>query len=279
MFPPADRPPSLAEAARIQREIEALLASGTLPPPLRPLRVACLRSVTVEPLLPQIVAALACRDFAATIELGGLGNFLFEVASADSFLYSGAFDVCVILVAAESVLPGLGDPEASFDDLEATLRVFLESLDLAAAQFPGLIVLCNFAPSGPSVGRRFQSQDPASSRYAVSRANQLLAARVQQHPRMVLCDLEHLAAATRRGQFYSARNMATVVQPFSTLGFHRVCQEWADLCQLHFRGPAKCIVLDCDNTLWQGIVGEDGLHGIRLGEGYPAPATSSSSGN
>lgn len=32
----------------------------------------------------------------------------------------------------------------------------------------------------------------------------------------------------------------------------------------------KCIVLDCDNTLWGGVVGEDGLGGIKLGlDGYP----------
>jgi FkbH-like protein len=31
----------------------------------------------------------------------------------------------------------------------------------------------------------------------------------------------------------------------------------------------KCIILDCDNTLWGGIVGEDGVYGVKLGEDYP----------
>jgi FkbH-like protein len=31
----------------------------------------------------------------------------------------------------------------------------------------------------------------------------------------------------------------------------------------------KCIVLDCDNTLWGGVVGEDGIQGIKLGQDYP----------
>ncbi|UKB80685.1 HAD-IIIC family phosphatase [Chryseobacterium sp. MEBOG07] len=31
----------------------------------------------------------------------------------------------------------------------------------------------------------------------------------------------------------------------------------------------KCIVLDCDNTLWGGVVGEDGTFGIKLGMDYP----------
>jgi FkbH-like protein len=34
----------------------------------------------------------------------------------------------------------------------------------------------------------------------------------------------------------------------------------------------KCLVLDLDNTLWGGIIGEDGLAGIRLGDGVEGEA-------
>jgi FkbH-like protein len=34
----------------------------------------------------------------------------------------------------------------------------------------------------------------------------------------------------------------------------------------------KCFILDCDNTLWGGIVGEDGVNGVALFEGYPGNA-------
>jgi FkbH-like protein len=34
----------------------------------------------------------------------------------------------------------------------------------------------------------------------------------------------------------------------------------------------KCIVLDMDNTLWGGILGEDGIEGIKLGNSYPGSA-------
>ena len=35
------------------------------------------------------------------------------------------------------------------------------------------------------------------------------------------------------------------------------------------RAPKKCLVLDLDNTLWGGVIGEDGPDGIRIGEGDP----------
>src|SRR5208283_1351889 len=34
----------------------------------------------------------------------------------------------------------------------------------------------------------------------------------------------------------------------------------------------KCLVLDCDNTLWGGIIGEDGMHKIEIGNTYPGSA-------
>ena len=34
----------------------------------------------------------------------------------------------------------------------------------------------------------------------------------------------------------------------------------------------KCIVLDLDNTLWGGVLGEDGLDGIKIGGDYPGKA-------
>ena len=34
----------------------------------------------------------------------------------------------------------------------------------------------------------------------------------------------------------------------------------------------KCIVLDLDNTLWGGVLGEDGISGIKIGGDYPGKA-------
>ena len=33
--------------------------------------------------------------------------------------------------------------------------------------------------------------------------------------------------------------------------------------------PKKCLVIDADNTIWGGVVGEDGIDGIKLGEDFP----------
>ena len=39
-----------------------------------------------------------------------------------------------------------------------------------------------------------------------------------------------------------------------------------EIIELHRK---KCLILDLDNTLWGGILGEDGVEGIKIGEFYP----------
>jgi HAD superfamily phosphatase (TIGR01681 family) len=42
-------------------------------------------------------------------------------------------------------------------------------------------------------------------------------------------------------------------------------------CELSLQRK-KCLVLDLDNTLWSGVLGEDGVDGIKLGGDYPGKA-------
>ena len=50
----------------------------------------------------------------------------------------------------------------------------------------------------------------------------------------------------------------------------KVFQIWFnDKLRAYNNKRAKCLVLDLDNTLWGGILGEDGIEGIHLNENYP----------
>jgi FkbH-like protein len=59
------------------------------------------------------------------------------------------------------------------------------------------------------------------------------------------------------------------VNPKLAKVFHRWFQRQLDQIALRRR---KCLVLDLDNTLWGGVLGEDGMEGIRIGGDYPGKA-------
>lgn len=60
--------------------------------------------------------------------------------------------------------------------------------------------------------------------------------------------------------------------PFTNDFFMEVGREWAALVRAKAGRLKKCIILDLDNTLWGGIVGELGPKGIAVGPDYPGLA-------
>ena len=58
-------------------------------------------------------------------------------------------------------------------------------------------------------------------------------------------------------------------QPYTEAFWNELGRQLAESLTRQRIAAKKCIVIDCDNTLWGGIIGEDGLAGIALGEDYP----------
>ena len=48
-----------------------------------------------------------------------------------------------------------------------------------------------------------------------------------------------------------------------------LAREWVSLLAPALGRSAKALVVDLDNTLWSGVVGEDGVDGVRSDDGYP----------
>ncbi len=259
---------ALAVSNRVARQVQQLVEAGNLPKHVRPLRIALLRSFTAEILAPVLAARLAEYDIAATCSLGQLGNIAAECLDPGSFVHRERFDACVVMALAEHVLPDLADAGAS-DARQQALEAFLAQLRHLAESFAGLVIVCNLAAPAALVAPQLQSQLTTSGRYAIDAANRALAELAARHANLLVCDVAGLAARMGLDAFWSPRDMLTSMQPLSAAAMPRLARQIADLCLLFRTTPVKCIVLDCDNTLWGGIIGEDGPGGIKLGETYP----------
>ncbi len=69
-----------------------------------------------------------------------------------------------------------------------------------------------------------------------------------------------------------ARKWYLYRQPFTEEFWHEVAEDLCTTLKRQRSAAKKCLVVDCDNTLWGGIIGEDGLEGIALGEDFPGSA-------
>jgi predicted enzyme involved in methoxymalonyl-ACP biosynthesis len=94
----------------------------------------------------------------------------------------------------------------------------------------------------------------------------LLLAQAAHEENVSLFDLDHVASLFELGRWHEDRQWYQSKQPFAPDAFGLVAFQAARLLGA-IRGTAKkCVILDLDNTLWGGVIGDDGLAGIRLGD-------------
>lgn len=108
---------------------------------------------------------------------------------------------------------------------------------------------------------------------ALARINLAILSLAERNPRVVAVDLRRLVEELGEARALDARgaftHRAEVAPPLAA----RWAEALADAVAALHGAPRKVLALDCDNTLWGGVVGEDGLLGIRLSDSdYPGRA-------
>jgi len=79
-----------------------------------------------------------------------------------------------------------------------------------------------------------------------------------------ILEIAEIARNMGRDKFYSKRMWYLGSIPFSMSGEKAIAEEIARAWNALKGNRKKCLVLDLDNTLWGGVIGEDGLQGIEL---------------
>ncbi len=96
--------------------------------------------------------------------------------------------------------------------------------------------------------------------------NYRLAVKAREAKNVLLNDVDFLAASVGRTQWFDARMWNMAKTPCRLEHLPLLAQSLLDTVFAASGMFTKCVVLDLDNTLWGGVIGDDGLEGIALGE-------------
>jgi FkbH-like protein len=140
-------------------------------------------------------------------------------------------------------------------DLRARLRL---SLDKAASLRH--VFICKFHRFTP----RVDNGEPDLVDETVDRFNAVIADEARAYPNVRLIDTAAIAGHLGTAASFDTRFYHRSTAPYKPAFFNELARRIL-LATRGFNGYFyKALVLDCDNTLWGGIVGEDLLDGIRL---------------
>jgi FkbH-like protein len=255
--------------SRIRERAVRQGAQGRHEPKTR-IRLALASGYTTYPLHALLTHLLDVEGIACDLFAGEFDNYTSELLEPGSALYQHAPNVIVLFPSERRCRyeGKLTDPVAG-QRAQAAARAseILGMCRDAQGRTGADVILGNFIPParfdpGPYRARTLASD--WSFRRAVNLELGLNA------PRGVhICDLEYLAA--RRG-LLAARDERAWFES-KQLGspdmLVDVAREVAHIVLSLRRSQKKVLVLDLDNTLWGGVIGDDGLNGIEVGDTSP----------
>jgi FkbH-like protein len=253
---------------RLDRRHQALF--GDEPPTglaTRPVRLAVLASSTIDHLLPALRVAALRRDIWLHVHTGEYGQYGRELSDATSDLHDYEPDTVLFALDAHHLLAGC---DAGAEDVDARFAQVTDMLvsnwRQARRAFNGTIVQQTVLPVFPRLLGNNEHRLAGGRAGLVERLNATL---------RTLADAEGvdlLAIDSRAAQ-------DGIGAWFDQMLWHRAKQEvhpaaasmYGDLLGRIVAARQgrsfKCLVLDLDNTIWGGVIGDDGIEGIKLGQG------------
>jgi FkbH-like protein len=245
---------------------------------IRPYRVALLRSFTVEPMVPLLRASAYCAGIDLIVHIGDFNAYVQAITDPGSSLYAFSPDAVVLAVQTRDIAPDLW---SNFPAL--TPQLIQEAVARVSGEVGSLIetfrksssahlVVHNFEqPEFPTVGI-LDLQSDASQRSAIAEINRALKSAASAHSGVYVLDYDGLVARHGRSHWHDERKSLTVRLPIAAANLSFMVQEWMRFVHPLTGRVAKALVVDLDNTLWGGVIGEDGMNGIKLGTEYPGAA-------
>ncbi len=233
----------------------------------RKIKLAVLTSYTSDFILPLLEVDLMQSEIRAELYKPHFNQFRQEMLNDGSGLYAAQPDITIVGFNIEDVFPIFeSDPSDIAQEVLGLCESMIRSYRQFAAAKSQLFIQNWIAPIhcyDPLVRTEF------SIARLIERLNRELSALAGKTPGVHVLDYARVAQQCGLERWTDPRTYYTARIPVAQEHWIALSQFYAAYIRAALGMDLKCIVLDLDNTLWGGVLGEDGIEGIRLGESYP----------
>ncbi len=242
----------------------------------RPLKTYIVRSVTVEPILPSLHVEAVLGGYVLDLEVGGYGSYMEEMLTPQGSLSRSQADLVLILLDLEEIAGQLsqvcssGRSDEVSMELEASAARVAQMLHSYRSSNAGRLVLQGcVVPDTTSLGHVGDANVRHSLVNTVKELNRRLAEICSNISDCIFFDVDQIAAQYGRERWRDTRMFLSSRLPLAPGAFRPFAHGLMRSASAMFRAPRKVLCTDLDNTLWGGILGEDGPSGIATGSAFP----------
>lgn len=225
------------------------------------LTIQFIRNYTAEPIGLALQEAGRKSGFDIKTEFGAYDNLGAELAAVATRARTPSF--VILTIDLEYFAGGIFSPNWRLEQAMEEMGALLNAIDMFPAKVFFLIstfiapfeISLPWIPNHPVLGRQG----------AAFELNRILRAFVaERSDRCGLLDFERIALQLGEGSTRDKRFGLMMKAPFKQEFVQAAAREAMRYLRYLFLPPKKALVLDCDNTLWGGVIGEAGLEKIEL---------------
>jgi len=191
-----------------------------------------------------------------------------QILDPDSVLYQFNAEIVLIFESSHKLLQKYNKKLPSNRERFAETSILQTQQLIATLQSKtnAKIIFCNYTEEDDHVFGQYANKVEGSFIYQLRKINYLLQEFAFQTNNFYICDLSTIQNTIGRERFWSApiyTNTEMVVSIEALPYFSQAVVQI--ICSLHGKFK-KCVILDLDNTTWGGIIGDDGIENIQIGQ-------------
>jgi FkbH-like protein len=253
----------LADKITLSKTVKiALLGSSTLDHVQAYLRVECYRA-----------------GLAAELYQGGYDQYTQEILNPASGLYDFKPEIVILAVQPSRFFPNIASSTLGMSkeqiqaEIENGFLTVQNLLDTFTQRSSAMVLFHNMPlPDYPALGT-YDWRDENGQIVTFYQINQRLAELIRsRYKNVYIVDEDKVQARTGKERVTDPRFLFHARMLYGEAVLPALTQEYLRYIKPYKAVGRKCIVLDLDNTLWGGVVGEDGMSGIKVGSEAPGNA-------
>jgi FkbH-like protein len=229
------------------------------------LRLALLSDAATQLLVPLLRELFRRDGFAAEIYEAPFAAIELEVFNPASGLYQFRPDIVVLLNSTQALRTVFFQAGQSGSDFVLDVETRMASVwDAIRSNTAALVVQSNYVMPYERLFGNYDLKHAGSWYDSVAEINRRIALGARERNNLLVNDIEAVASWFGRRTWFDER-FWVLAKSFCAAELLPVVAQNITRISLAARGKnVKCIVLDLDNTLWGGVVGDDGVEGIQL---------------
>lgn len=258
----------LNQLMKLARTIGKAREEGRSLSPLIPFRLAVLSNSTIDLIVPALVASAARHGIALEIIQPSYDQVAQEALAPDSMLNSAKVDAVLLALDYRS-LPlklSLADANASSATVQGVIG-YLQALRNGIKENSNAVcIFQTFTPPAETIFGSLDRAIPGTLRSLIDNINREVAEYVRGSGDALL-DVAGLAETVGLADWHNTPQWNIARFSFSE-SFIPLYADHVARVVTAIRGRSrKALILDLDNTVWGGVIGDDGLEGINIAQG------------